>query len=780
MKNRVVWLIALILVLLSGTVTMAETRRALIVGINNYDRTHSSDSVSNCLGKKKISSEIAAMPRIPRKTWETLDGAINDAMAMREVLTTIYGFKPENVLMLTDKEATRETICSAIRTHLIEAAVPGDSSVFFFAGHGSQVKNSLSKEAEKKDQSIVPVDGWDIRDKELARLFNQALDKGIILTAIFDSCHSGSILRGEQVKHKTRFAPENPNDAMDPPDEGPTPEERGALIMSAAQKFEEAEEVVPSSENKVPHGAFTWALLRALRNPQVNETASDVFASVTGQLKAMGKVQRPVLAGLWERKRSPLFGGQIARASERIRVPIVMTKEGKLEILAGHALGINPNSELTKVTGTQANASAGQVRIRITNVENLSRSSAEVITGRVEDIQSGDLFELDRWGLPTTALLRVWLPPALSKEELARLVPALEQLRQEGKVAWVDDPTTTTPTHIIAWDGTTWKVSRQGREAMEVGPSLQADKILEILNTEPTPLQVFLRIPPPMELVTRVKEGIGQSRRSAEIVAVPAQAHYLLTGRMRGNLLEFAWTLPNVSMEDKEAKNFPLPLHTTWVPYEATSIQTIPMIVHRLERDLWGLAKLRGWLTLESPLGEELFPYKLGLNDHTTKQPAGERIKEGNIYQLVLVAEAEKLKQGVQRRFVYVLLMNSEGQIQLLFPPSKQGNEGNYFPGRIKKGQSFPTEILLEGALIKVTEPLGLDTYILLATEEEIAEPDIVFQSDSVQTRSQNLESPLAVLLNRIGTATRAGATSVPTNWSISRLPILSVPQEGS
>ncbi|MBK8141780.1 MAG: hypothetical protein IPK57_12810 [Chitinophagaceae bacterium] len=48
---------------------------------------------------------------------------------------------------------------------------------------------------------MVPSDTWkpgvqDIRDKELAKVYNAFLDKGVKLTVIMDCCHSGSLSRG--------------------------------------------------------------------------------------------------------------------------------------------------------------------------------------------------------------------------------------------------------------------------------------------------------------------------------------------------------------------------------------------------------------------------------------------------------------------------------------------------------------------------------------------------------------------------------------------------------
>src|SRR6185295_4967128 len=105
-----------------------------------------------------------------------------------------------DVLVLTDADATRDAILKAIDTQLVAPSGQGDVAFFYFAGHGSRVRNTLSAESDKLDESIVPADIAkgirDIRDKELRRVFNSVLDRGATLVAVFDSCHSGSVSRG--------------------------------------------------------------------------------------------------------------------------------------------------------------------------------------------------------------------------------------------------------------------------------------------------------------------------------------------------------------------------------------------------------------------------------------------------------------------------------------------------------------------------------------------------------------------------------------------------------
>ena len=118
---------------------------------------------------------------------------------------------------------------------------------------------------------LVPADAYlgveDVRDREMARIFNQALDKGIRLTAIFDACHSGGTARGAQIGPRTvaRMLAYDPRDIAEAPDVGAhgtpviAPEDRddnSALILAATQVDQKAMELADASP---PHGAFTLA-----------------------------------------------------------------------------------------------------------------------------------------------------------------------------------------------------------------------------------------------------------------------------------------------------------------------------------------------------------------------------------------------------------------------------------------------------------------------------------------------------------------------------------------
>ena len=185
--------------------TRKPTRRALLVGIDNYERDPEFQSVK-C--QETVASKRPSRRRSTNSKggFTRLEGPVDDVCMLRQLLITNYGFEAQNVHVVEDQNATHDGILSAFKRYLIDEAAPADVCLFFYSGHGSQVKNTLGGEADQLDETLVPYD-WnrpiekredakDIRDKEIFKLFREAARK-VTLTALFDSCHSGDIARGD-------------------------------------------------------------------------------------------------------------------------------------------------------------------------------------------------------------------------------------------------------------------------------------------------------------------------------------------------------------------------------------------------------------------------------------------------------------------------------------------------------------------------------------------------------------------------------------------------------
>jgi len=137
---------------------------ALIIGINDYQK------------------------------WPRLQTAVKDATVLRDLLVTRYGFDKKNVILRTDKAASRIRINRDLR-YLAQSMRPEDNLLVYYAGHG-QLDDFTG------DGYWVPAEGalkdpstWVANSYIKAVLSSEKLQaKNVVVIA--DSCYSGSMLRG--------------------------------------------------------------------------------------------------------------------------------------------------------------------------------------------------------------------------------------------------------------------------------------------------------------------------------------------------------------------------------------------------------------------------------------------------------------------------------------------------------------------------------------------------------------------------------------------------------
>ncbi|MCU7243388.1 MAG: caspase family protein [Microcystis aeruginosa WS75] len=262
-------------------------KRALLVGVNNY----------------------------PDTRWITLEGAVNDVKLQQELLIHRFGFQSDQILLLTDHEATRENILQAFEEHLIKWAQPGDVVVFHFSGHGSQVFDPDQIFQDGQVSTIVPVDsilppgypnkGGKVNDitGHTLWLLMQAINTENV-TFILDSCHSGGARKGiltvrSRPGNRELNRTENSNiQLLASPQEQEyqkqlmsrlnltasdlaTERKKGVPkgIMLAAARTDQA--AIDASFGDTAAGIFTYILTRYLWQQTGGESVSQVMVSAT-------------------------------------------------------------------------------------------------------------------------------------------------------------------------------------------------------------------------------------------------------------------------------------------------------------------------------------------------------------------------------------------------------------------------------------------------------------------------------------------------------------------
>lgn len=153
---------------------------------------------SNCTGKRK-----ALFIGINYFGQDAeLAGCINDTKNLSTFLLENYNYKREDMIILTDDQhdprlvPTKANIIRAMQW-LVRDAQPNDSLFLHYSGHGGQAEDLDGDEEDGSDEVIYPVDfkqAGHLVDDEIHSIVIGPLVAGVRLTAIFDSCHSGSIL----------------------------------------------------------------------------------------------------------------------------------------------------------------------------------------------------------------------------------------------------------------------------------------------------------------------------------------------------------------------------------------------------------------------------------------------------------------------------------------------------------------------------------------------------------------------------------------------------------
>jgi hypothetical protein len=182
---------------LFASITYAREMRALVVGVSEY-------------------------PNLDKELQ--LAGPRNDAVRARDVLMR-RGFKSNNIKVLADGVSgaelpTRDNILAEL-DHLAVRAQKDDFVFLYFAGHGSQQPADRSTTEGRAEEDglyeiFLPRDigKWDgsvgttknaLVKTELRDAVDRILATGAFVWGVFDSCHSATLVRGENTGVRYRY-----------------------------------------------------------------------------------------------------------------------------------------------------------------------------------------------------------------------------------------------------------------------------------------------------------------------------------------------------------------------------------------------------------------------------------------------------------------------------------------------------------------------------------------------------------------------------------------------
>lgn len=245
-------------------------------------------------------------------TRSHLRGTINDVMCMRHCLMTRFGFPESSIVLLRDDVQhpdfypTRANIFRACQWLTTDMQF-GDSLFFHYSGHGGQLRDPTGMEEDGKDETIMPIDyqsAGQIRDTELHRALAAPLPNGVVLHALFDSCHSGSIL---DLPYETRY------------------DQSGAAYWKASRMYgtaggtafqlgacddQQTAADTAAMSRQAYTGAATYSFIDSIERYGTEQTYANLLIHMTQSLRALGKssVSNPGGSGAAVSMAAPMLG----------------------------------------------------------------------------------------------------------------------------------------------------------------------------------------------------------------------------------------------------------------------------------------------------------------------------------------------------------------------------------------------------------------------------------------------------------------------------------------
>lgn len=406
--------------------TLAQStprKLALLVGINDY-------------------------PDIP------LQGCATDVNLQRHLLIYRFGFNPNDILTLTNEQATREGILTAFEEHLIKQAKPGDVVVFHFSGHGSQIEDPDCDFSDCLNSTLVPIDAAlsfdflsqenvvpDIMGHTLFLLMEAIPTENV--TFILDSCYSGGGTRGNfrvrsrdggrqlkpiesEIGYQQKWLQTlnlSPEEFKQRRREGVA---KGAVIASA-KRYQLAAD---APFNDFFAGAFTYLMTQYLWQLAGNEAFGRVIPNVARSTARLSFTeQEPLIEykpGSRYEQRPVYFLDKQTPPAEAV---ITRVEGNQAELWLG---GLNPESLAAFETGAILSVVDAQSQER----GRVQLNSREGLIGRaslLDRAQPGAFLQERARGIPTNLTLKIGLDPSLGNDtsrakETIAAIPRLEAL----------------------------------------------------------------------------------------------------------------------------------------------------------------------------------------------------------------------------------------------------------------------------------------------------------------------------------------------------------------
>jgi Caspase domain len=323
---------------------------ALLIGIDHYQPNPHFNSLRGAVRDiDKVAAYLDTSLKIPSEQITRLTSPLPDTNSLADARAARQEQPP-----------TYQNIVNAFKG-ITEGANTGDLVYIHYSGHGGRVKTIFSdlKGEGQFDECLVPMDvgdkGYYLRDVEMNTLLKRMTDKGLVVTVIFDSCHSGGATRGDGDVRGARDGQVDTNDrpqdsrvadraellanwcvtTQNSSTDGWLPNRKDYVFLGACRPTELAYEAAFGTGTE-RNGALTYWMLDTLNAVPTGLTYQALYDRVTGQIQSKFPNQLPMLLGEGDRL---VFGSEIKPVQYSLTVVNVMP--GQVTLNGGLVQGLS-------------------------------------------------------------------------------------------------------------------------------------------------------------------------------------------------------------------------------------------------------------------------------------------------------------------------------------------------------------------------------------------------------------------------------------------------------
>lgn len=351
---------------------------------------------------------------LPNRLYKSLKGAVRDINLVASYLLKTLKIPSDQIFRLTspnlevalpleikDPKPTYENIVAQFKS-ITELAEPGEQVYVYYSGHGGRATTiypDLKGGTDQYDEGIVPMDigagGRYLLDLELATLLKRMTDKGLIVTVIMDSCHSGGVTRGDAAIRsagETDTAPPKKASLVATDEEliknwktltggldqdiAWVPPANNYLLLAACRPHEYAYEY--AFDGKERHGALTYWLIDTLANSSTGLSFRKLYDRLCVQIQSKFPQQLPMLVGDGTRA---VFGNESLPHHYSVTVSRVDLEQKQITLNAGLAQGLSSGTRFAIYPINTTEFSNPQQQLAIAEIAEVqaSKSVAKVL-----------------------------------------------------------------------------------------------------------------------------------------------------------------------------------------------------------------------------------------------------------------------------------------------------------------------------------------------------------------------------------------------------------------